>query len=285
MDGGMGTLALKQLAPNAPKSLWGSALLLQPGGFEANTALHASYLRAGAELIIANTHNASLTSFIRALGVDGHPLTALGQMAELNRAAVQSARLAARRHATFAKPRWVAAGVMGPDTPYGLAPTMDAAQAKTRMQLQVDILVRAGIDLLIFEMLNTEAEIEAAASLGAQSPVPWAAAFVPGQAGRSTWAGVPIQAAITAFGRPPDLFFVHCCAPSVVGTALDQLPPGRRGAYPNRGGLGPVAFARAARSWSRRDLAVMGSCCDTGPEHTSALARSRSPDPVEFVMG
>ena len=164
------------------------------------------------------------------------------------------------------------------------------------LQTHAELLAELAVDLLIFEMLSTRAEVEAAARiidhLSARVPeMPVAVGFTCGEAGR-THGGVSMtEAARILEAARPRLWFIQCTRHDRVERPLRelgaQLGSARSiGVYANDGRewrdqrwhgerVSPAHYAEVARGWAELGVAVIGGCCGTGPDHVAALSRLR----------
>jgi homocysteine S-methyltransferase len=122
--------------------------LIQPALIEE---IHRAYIEAGAQVIQTNT-----------FGANRYKLAAHGlqdDLSEINRAGVEAARRAAQ---TSTQTVWVA-GDVGPLgvrlAPFG---RVQPAQAREVFSEQIEALVAAGVDLLIFETMSDLHEIRQA---------------------------------------------------------------------------------------------------------------------------
>jgi len=274
MDGGTGTELARRGARFEGHPLWASAVLLEPDGRELTTAVHRDYVRAGAELLVANTHNASAEACRRAG-------TELG--------AVNEAAVACARTAAAVAEVWVAGCTMSPDRPYATTASLSADATAEAYRPQVALLDGLGLDLLIFEMLSTTSDVEGAAEVARGLRTPVAAGFTCGADGR-TRGGVALDRAAAAWPHA-ELLFVQCTPWPDVDRSLATLPADRaRGAYGNGGrrwtgqrfegeAADPETYAEAARRWLAQGIRVVGGCCDTGPAHVAALAQLRAGGP------
>lgn len=151
LDGGVGTELLRRGHSIQGHPLWGSSALLSAEGRAGTTALHQAYVAAGAELLVANTHNANLASCRRAEPTRGEAL-----LREVNLRAVEAARAA--------RPRFIAACTMSPDQPYATQARLTEDQVEAAYAPQLGVLDGLGLDLIVFEMLSTEADVLGAAA-------------------------------------------------------------------------------------------------------------------------
>ena len=261
--------------------------------------VHLDYIRAGAEIIIANTF-ASGRQMLRAAGAES-------ATEEINRNAVLVARQARDEAAEAAgsganvdwelapQTVWVAGSIspMAPGASTGARPALHEMRAN--FTEQAELLAEAGADLLILEMMRDVdyscAALEAAAGTGL--PV-WV-----GFSCKRTQEGSLVM-------YPPiagELDFEECVAAvmaeggslaavmhsdvNVVGDALAAVQAvwdGPSGAYPESGYftmpnwqfvdiIPPDAFAGEAQGWVDRGADLVGGCCGIGPDHIRALTQ------------
>jgi homocysteine S-methyltransferase len=249
--------------------------------------VHEDYMRAGAEIHIANTFAAAR-----------HVLAAAGlgdRVVELNRRAVDLVREARDRAAT--RPTWIAGSisdfVAGGDRRN--RPPVKRLAADFREQ--AEIFAAAGADLIIVEMVR-QAEVGVAAVAAAAAT------------GLPVWAGFSFRrgadGALVMYDRERDLApadvvpAVMAAGASVAavmhsdvditGPGLDLVAglwDGPRAAYPNSGDfvmpewqfegvVTPAAFAAEARAWIAGGTCIVGGCCGIGPEHVAALVGTLS---------
>lgn len=315
MDGGMGT-SIEDAGVSVANPLWGSVALLSEDARAVNQNIHEDFLNAGAELLIANTHNASLASCARYLA-DGFDVAAGFEkpeilMAVVNALGVESARRAVlsrapappkervNGHAFLAEGNVAVAGCIGSvEAPYATSSAIKASEVLERALPQVRVLARLEIELLMFEMISTASEVVglAAAIEAVSREVPELAigvGFTCSERG-TTHGGVSMRDAVDAFrGAPPRLYFVQCTRFDLVERPLVELvdavgDPRRVGVYANDGRawnvarrewegarVSPEVYARHAKRWAELGVAVIGGCCGTKPEHVAALTRLRA---------
>ena len=247
--------------------------------------LHVEYLRAGAEVIIANTY-ATAPQHVAAAGYGD-------RAREIN---LRSAELALEaREAAADGPAWVAGSLslMAP----GFRSTNRQAPLEHAdgLRRQAEWLTEAGVDLLVLEMLRdiewSSAAVDAALSTGL--PVWSGFSCVVDESGALTTQGtvgdsVPLEDALRAVtGRGETLV-------AIMHSEIDHTGPGlecaRRvceaplGAWPNCGTIEPpnwqfvdVAtpgeFAETAARWVEDEVKVVGGCCGLGPEHIRTMAQ------------
>lgn len=299
MDGALGTL-VEDRGYDVNNPLWGSVPFVLDGGFEAVLDLHRAYVRAGADLIIANTHNASLKSCAD-YGARGFPVESearalvidapgakpdLALLEFVNRRAVEAARQAARPDTR------VAAGLMSPDRAYARTATLDADRIEAGLINQARALDALGV-ALVFEMISTDADVEGVAQVLPKLRSPVGVGFTCGADARTHGGVDPAAAARRLTDAGATAVFIQCTHYDHVLAPLrrvvDAVDPRAVtvGAYANDGRtwrdgawrgerITPDAYARLADAWIDAGARVVGSCCGTGPEHTQALAKLAS---------
>jgi S-methylmethionine-dependent homocysteine/selenocysteine methylase len=260
-------------------------------------ALHEDYIRAGADVIIANTHSTSRAGL--------EPAGLGDRVEEVNRRAVEAAIRA--RDAAADRPVAVA-GSISSFIPAAMG-SKDHTDLRTSSTFreQAAILADAGVDLIALEMMDSPsyglAAIEAAAETGlpvwlGMSPI----RFDSGRLGTYS----ADQPCIMPAEDPdaPDAFqeLVETYAGARQGLAAvtlmhvrlgvvsDALRIVRRyfpevpvGVYAEVGDwkppywvfadLAPEEYLREAKGWADAGVQLIGSCCGTGPEHVRALAQ------------
>ncbi|CAM5610176.1 homocysteine S-methyltransferase [Streptomyces fumanus] len=263
--------------------LWSARLLVERP--EALVEAHLAYFRAGADVAITASYQATFEGFAgRGIGRE----RAAGLMA----LSVELAREAARR-AGAGRARWVAASA----GPYG-AMLADGSEYRGRYGLSVgelerfhrprlEVLAAARPDVLALETVpdtdEAAALLRAVRGLGVPA---WLSYTVDG--GR-TRAGQPLE---EAFGLAADAdeviaVGVNCCAPEEVdhAVAVAARVTGKPVvAYPNSGETWDAA-ARAwaggsrfdagrVRGWRDAGARLIGGCCRVGPETITRIART-----------
>jgi S-methylmethionine-dependent homocysteine/selenocysteine methylase len=266
LDGATGT-ELGRRGVDTRTDLFSARALLDDKGVQALRAVHRDYLRAGAQVITANTFRTN-------------PRKAGPRWRELTERAVRVAREEADA---------AGAAVAG-----SLAPVEDCYLPEVRPPPDVALrehleLARAlaGCDLLLVETVAAADEglaaVEAAASTGL--PV-WVAAMV-------------LPSGAMKSGDDPHAFFkaardrgavaalINCVPPAGVDLGLDAARDSGLpfGAYAHMGEVDPDAgwpatkvlspqeYAARAAGWLERGATILGGCCGTTPDHIGALAR------------
>ncbi|MFJ6657020.1 homocysteine S-methyltransferase [Streptomyces sp. NPDC091377] len=282
LDGGMSN-QLEAAGYDLRDGLWSARLLAERP--EAIVAAHLAYFRAGADVAITASYQATFEGF-RARGVGRE------RAAGLIGASVGLAREAARR-AGAARPLWVAASV----GPYG-AMLADGSEYRGRYGLgvaelerfhrpRIEVLAGAAPDVLALETVpdTDEAVALLRAVRGVGVPV-WLSYSV---AGGRTRAGQPLEEAFGLVAEVDQVIAVgvNCCAPGEVADAVAvaaRVTGKPVVAYPNSGEgwdagarawAGPSCFdAGAVRGWRDGGARLVGGCCRVGPEAIAEVARA-----------
>ena len=245
-------------------------------------AIHRSYLRAGADLVITNSFGG--TSFRLAL----HRMQ--DRVAELNEAAARIARIEADAEAERAGRPVLVAGSMGPTgellEPMG---NMSAAACEAAFAEQAAGLAAGGADVLWIETMSDLDELEDAVR-GARSAcdLPIAATMSFDTAGR-TMMGVTGAELADRLGGLGLAAMGANCGNNIADTeaaviAIAAASPGTPAiSKPNAGvpvwsgdnlvydGTPEVLAAHAHRARGA-GVTVIGSCCGSTPAHTAKIA-------------
>ncbi|MFD0206794.1 MULTISPECIES: homocysteine S-methyltransferase [Saccharothrix] len=283
LDGGLST-ALTAAGHDLSDSLWSARLLLTDP--DAIRAAHLAYYRAGAEVVITSSYQATFEGFAeRGLS--------RSETAGLLRDSVTLARRAASE---VDGARWVAASV----GPYG-AMRADGSEYRGRYGLsvgeleafhrpRVEVLAGAGADVLAVETIPDVDEAEAVLRVVAGSGVPVWLSY--GARGPRTCAGQPLASAFEVARGVDEVVAVgvNCCDPGDVdeAVAIARRVTGKPVVvYPNSG----ESWDAATRSWTGTPAfepgrvaawvgggaRLVGGCCQVGPgmigEVAAALSR------------
>ncbi len=287
LDGGLAT-ELEARGHDLSDRLWSARLLVDDP--DAVVAAHEAFFRAGADVAITASYQASFAGFA-AQGIERV------ETERLLRRSVELARAARARLAGDGRRRWVAASV----GPYGAALadgseyrgryTLDGAALAAWHRPRLEVLVDAGPDLLALETVPDADEAAALVAAVAGCPVPaWLSYSI---AGGRTRAGQPLDEAfaVVAGSREIVAVGVNCCAPDDVEPAIAvarQVTGKPVVVYPNSGErwhadrrrwVGPARYsAEQAAGWAARwvaaGAAAVGGCCRVRPRDIAAVARA-----------
>ncbi|MFW6692335.1 homocysteine S-methyltransferase [Streptomyces sp. MAR4 CNX-425] len=280
LDGGLSN-QLEAQGCDLRDALWSARLLADDP--DQIAAAHAAYVRAGADVLLTASYQATFEGFAR---------RGTGRAAAA-RLLARSVALARRAADAAPRPVWVAASA----GPYG-AMLADGSEYHGRYgagvgarelerfhRPRLEVLAAAEPDVLALETVPGTAEATALLRAAAGLGVPlWLTYTV---AGRATRAGEPLADAfaLAAYDERVVATGVNCCAPEDVAYAVRtaaRVTGKPVVAYPNSGEgwdpaardwRGPGSFdPAAAASWRRAGAAVLGGCCRVGPDGIAALA-------------
>lgn len=285
LDGGMSN-QLESVGHELSDELWSARLLAERP--EAVTQAHLAYFRAGADVAITASYQATFEGFARR-GI-GHD-----EAARLLALSVDLAREAARRAGDEGvdRPLWVAASV----GPYG-AMLADGSEYRGRYGLSVaelerfhrprmEVLAAAAPDVLALETVPDADEgaalLRAVRGLGVPA---WLSYTVDG---RHTRAGQPLEEAFALAADVDEVIAVgvNCCAPEDVEPAV-RIAARVTGkpvvVYPNSGEAwdaearawtGRTSFgADRVKTWRDAGAKLVGGCCRVGPEAIASIRRA-----------
>ena len=293
LDGALAT-ELERRGADLQDALWSARLLLDAP--EWIRSVHQDYLRAGADVLITASYQASYAGFARR----GLAVAAVEDLFRLSVALAQDACHSFWADSTHraGRMRPLVAASIGPygayladgseyRGDYGISVAELMAWHRPRMA----VLAAAGADLFALETIPCLAEVEALAALLAEFPhMPaWLACSC--RDGASLSSGEPLVAAarIAAQTRQIVAVGVNCTAPRFV---QDLLAAARRGTekallcYPNSGetwdaaarcwveGSGVTDFVEPARRWYAAGARLIGGCCRTTPHDIAAIAQA-----------
>jgi S-methylmethionine-dependent homocysteine/selenocysteine methylase len=291
VDGGTGTQLQAEGVPMDDVAWSARANLEQP---DVVQRVHEEYIRAGAEVIIANSYAASRAALAPA---------GLGdRVAEANRAAVRAALRA--REAAATRPVAVA-GSMSSFSPIDMdaeavdrphpGPTADDPRFPTLADFreQAGLLADSGVDLIALEMINAQGYGRAALQAAAETGLPVWLGVSPFRLEDGTLVGLPdlgdgegFEDLLSALVDPaPTAVTVMHAKPEVTLDAIKIIRrhfAGPVGVYAETGdwqppnwvfdGLTPAQYLEQAITWADHGARIIGGCCGVGPEHIRVLA-------------
>jgi len=283
LDGGTGT-EIQRKGVDMDSEVWCAMANLHHG--DAVREVHADYIRAGAEVITANTYASSPLSFWY-LGRED-------EIEDIDRTAVRLAREAVEQAA--ASPVAVAGScsVMPPVTKgtdridYR---QWDPDKVKPLYEKKAGVLADAGCDLIIMEMMrDLEVSLWATEAAVATGLPVWVGMSVErNDAGgivsfsNHRWPFSELVSGLMATGAHVALVMHNEI--STTDESLEIIKSvwnGPFGAYPEAGhfemptwvfrDLSPDELVQAGRRWRDAGATVLGGCCGITPEHIEALA-------------
>jgi homocysteine S-methyltransferase len=279
LDGAMGTELQARGVPMDGHAWSGAAALTHP---QVCRDIHADYIRAGADVIIANTFSAGR-----------HMLAPAGfgdQVAKINRQAVAMA-LEAREGA--ADHPVAVAGSLCEWVPASGSPWSQTDKLSEALGEQADILAQAGVDFLTLEMCQRKDHSLIAYEAAARTGLPiWCGlscrSEVPGGdlRGFDSDADEDFEALVRAVAdRGPAVMTIMHSPIADTAAGLDLLRQyfhGPIGAYPESGYftmpnwhfvdvIAPDDLVREAKGWIALGAQLLGGCCGLNPDHIRAL--------------
>lgn len=282
LDGGTGTECERRGVPVLADAWSGGSALTHP---DVLRGIHADYIAAGAQVIIANT-----------FATHRHVLEAAGvaeDFVDHNRRAVQ---LAVQARDAAGTETVVAAGISN-WTFTGEHPPLDVLRDNAAEQSSVH--AAAGAELLILEMMvdinRMRATLQGAATAGLPIWVGLTSGSYGAPPAEDTVArlrdGETISDAIAALhGYDVGALAIMHTDVTLVESCLDVVLPewdGTVGVYAHSGSfvggswvfddvISPTDYAQHARRWRERGVRVIGGCCGTRPEHVRELRTALS---------
>lgn len=291
IDGGTGTQLQAEGVPMDHLAWSARANLEQP---DVVQRVHEQYIRAGAQVIIANSYASSRAAL--------EPAGLGDRVAEVNRAAVRAALQA--REAAATRPVAVA-GSMSSFSPIDMdagasgrphpGPTADDPRLPTLADFreQAALLADSGVDLIALEMINAQGYGRAAVAAAGETGLPLWLGLSPFRLPDGTLVGLPdlgdgesFEDLLIALVDPaPAAVTVMHAKPEVTLDAIDIIRrhfAGPVGVYAETGdwqppdwvfdGLTPAEYLEQAITWANHGAQLIGGCCGTGPEHIRLLA-------------
>lgn len=286
VDGGLAT-ELEFRGYDLSDSLWSARLLLDEP--QAIKQVHADYLTAGADIVIAATYQASIPGFM-ARGLSS------AESADVLRSAVRLAIEARDEFWTIEAnrsgrlPPLVAAGV----GPYG-AYLANGAEYTGDYGLSVEelilwhrsrwhILAESSADMLACESCPSFNELKAYCLLLLETPRTPAWVSFTARDGTHISDGTPIVDCVTLLDRVSNVFAVgvNCIGPSIVPELIGAVRSKTSKhiiVYPNsgerydatlkgwEGESRELHFGALSREWLKMGAVMIGGCCRTRPFH------------------
>jgi homocysteine S-methyltransferase len=252
--------------------------------------IHQEYVKAGAEILETNT-----------FGANRMRLAAFGlaeKLRAINQAGVRLAREAARENAFVA-------GAVGPLGAHiePLGPT-SFAEARAIFREQVEVLLEAGVDLLVLETFGNLDEMREAVFAAREAAGP--DMTIVAQVTIDDNGNLPEGTETEVFTRrldewPADVIGVNCSVgPKTTLETVERMMAYTSkpiSAMPNAGVpvrvegrnlylSSPEYMAQYARRMLWAGVRIVGGCCGTTPEHIKLIhAEARSLQPIQKKLG
>ncbi|MFF1422408.1 homocysteine S-methyltransferase [Streptomyces sp. NPDC058280] len=277
LDGGLSNQLMAQ-GCDLSDALWSARLLVD--GPQQIEAAHAAYVRAGAQVLITSSYQATYEGFARR-GVPRDEASAL---------LARSVELARRAGEAGDREVWVAASV----GPYG-AMLADGSEYRGRYgrsvaelerfhRPRIETLAAAGPDVLALETVPDTDEAEALLRAAAGCGVPvWLSYSI---AGERTRAGQPLADAFALAADEDQVIAVgiNCCDPADTDRAVEIAATATGKpvvVYPNSGEQWDAAARRwhgdatfdpsRVQAWQTAGARLVGGCCRVTPAAIAEL--------------
>ena len=281
LDGGMGQELINRNA-SGQGVLWSAkALFDNPAAVQA---VHEDYIRAGADVITANSYACIRNNF--------EPEGLLDRLGEMN----QLAALLARRARDKIGRKVLIAGSMGPQRGSyrpDLVGSYDATEALYREQAE---FLAPLVDLFICETMScikeARAAVVAASSTGKPVWLSWSiedsgtANLRSGESIRAAWDdidGMGVSAVLLNCSPPeaiskvlPELVSLSDTPVGAYANAFTPIPEkwdfhGEKSIPPSRTDVTPESYADHAANWLAAGARIIGGCCEVGPGHIAQI--------------
>lgn len=283
LDGGTGTDIQRRGAPMSGDT-WCAEVNATHG--EIVRAVHADYIKVGADIITANTFATSALSF-NCYGRDD-------ELIALDRHAVAHAKHAATGHdvAVAGSVSTMRPIIPGTDRS-NLSVNWTRDEAQKLFKRKIENLKSCGVDLIMMEMMRDTDYSLYACETAMQSGLP-------------VWICLSVEqrdnGEIVGFGRQdqllndfapalaslkPEVMAIMHSSPEITGPAIDVLKQSWAGpvaVYPESGyfkspdwvftEITPTDLVAATRNWQQQGASAFGGCCGIGPSHIEALQKA-----------
>ena len=277
LDGATGT-ELNRRGVDTGLPLWSANALMNDRGAQILQNIHEDYLRAGADIITANTFRIHR----RALAPSGNADRAF----ELTQRAVQIARAAgASERSRSDKPVYVAGSISTLEDCYrpDLVPPDDELRAEHSERIHH--LVDTEVDLILIETINSIREAHIVAKLATVTGTPVVVSFVCNRDGKILSGETLAQAAEELLPLGVCALGVNCGPTPYLAKPLAELQAvcgqdfpliaygnigyaDEKNGWINTDSEDPQAYCGHAVRWPAK---IIGGCCGTKPEHISKL--------------
>lgn len=277
LDGATGT-ELERRGIKIDLPLWSTTALLDKNGRTVLRQIHADYIRAGADIITANTFRTNIRTLKKAGLESGAKTFTLDAVDEVRRAI----------DFINVERQILIAGSVAPVedcySPELVPPDIELISEHHR---HIDYLYDAGVDIILIETMNTIREAQIALEYACQTGKPFFVSFVC-KDGDHLFSGEKLSDAVTmAAHYSPYAILVNCATVDIIEKNLMIIRSeweGRTGAYANilsdqvnknsgyEHSLTPAQYADHVSQWMNNyQASIAGGCCGTSPEHIKAI--------------
>lgn len=280
LDGGMGQELLKR-SGHKPTAMWSAQVMMDQPDIVRD--LHSDFIKAGARAITLNTYSVTPERLARDADESFFP--------RLQKAAI-SAAFEARDQAGIDGVR--IAGCLPPLVASyrpEQAPAFDVMLATYKKIVDAQA---SDVDFFMCETMSSIVEARASLQAASESGLPvWVALSVADDGSGLLRNGDELTDAVAQLeNMGADAILLNCSKPESINTAWSGLRSGsgRIGAYANgftsiaalepggtvdslsaRHDLGPESYADFAMDWVQNGAAIVGGCCEVGPEHIAQI--------------
>ncbi|XZE19229.1 homocysteine S-methyltransferase family protein [Pirellulaceae bacterium SH449] len=271
LDGATGT-ELNRRGVDTGLPLWSATALTTDTGLNVLRQVHLDYLNAGADIITTNTFR----THRRVLAGKGFSAR------ELTLRAVATAREAV---AEFGRPALVAGSLSTLEDCYrpDLVPSDD--ECLDEHTERIEHLVQGGVDLLLFETMNTVREAVIAAKIATATSLPTWVTFVCNKKGHILSGESLTQAAKLLMPLGVKALGVNCMPAHTIAQPLTELRA-TCGEDISLVAYGNIGFADDEQGWTTTDSTdpegylqyakawpaqIIGACCGSTPDHIRRL--------------
>lgn len=259
--------------------LWSANALLTDGGIRILQDIHEEYLRAGADILTANTFRTHRRALI--------PSGNAGRAFELTRRAVDLAR-AAIDAVPSDRPRFVAGSISTLEDCYRPDLVPPDSELRDEHGERLRHLHECGVDLFLVETINSIREARVIAELVVAAGRPVILSFVCNREGRILSGESLSHAARELLPLGVSALGVNCGAASDLARPLEELQSACPRDFPliaygnigyadeavgwvNTDAVDPGAYCAHALRWPVR---IVGGCCGTTPAHIARLRQA-----------
>ena len=290
LDGGMGQELIRRKA-SGQGVLWSAKALFDSP--EEVVAIHEDYIRAGADVITANSYACIRNNF--------EPEGLTDRLGEMNRLA---AELAQRARDNCARTVLIA-GSMGPQNGSYRPDLVGTYEETEALYFEQAEFLAPYVDFFICEtmscLLEARAAVTAASTTGKPVWLSWSiedsgfANLRSGESINEAWQdikGSGVSAVLLNCSPPeaiskvlPDLVAICDYPVGAYANAFTPIPDawdfhGDESIPPARTDLTPRVYADHASEWVAAGARIIGGCCEVGPAHIAQLNRFKVMSPV-----